>query len=488
MGFLRNSSYLSGLAFFALVSGLVPGQQAEKPKAPAQSRQSQQQSQDSPYVRLKLKNGNILEGRVLKESKDRILLQMGPGQTVDLPRDRILERKGLIRSKAAQQSTTNTVPGRDEWFLLHDAKGRSVGNLHVLLRSTPKGLHIEQQWTLYQAREKVLIHRIEECDKSFRPLSFQFREIVSQRSGEGFPRERLVRGRIQDETLFLEEADARGRTKRQLVFSSGTELPLTLKERLRRMGAGQKGTPLFEGPVFDTGDVVFEMRRYELQRGLPLAARFFGKKARTHNPPATRISWKEGGARHSEWVSREGRTLLIEASGVELVGEPINPGLGKALQQQSARKSLPRVFRVKGAELYAPDATWAFRLRGTAGTQAQILSPDGVTRAWSGWSRSPRANLRLEGIAELRLRNFLLSHEGWTQGKQRLVKRGRISIFETMVQDPKGEQAVLYFVPWEDGVLELGLQGPKGKALVALAGTWLGPLGSLQPPLAKPGR
>ncbi len=474
MGF-RHSSSILGLALLTLSAAPLPAQRPES------------QAQAKPYVRLKLKNGNVLEGRVLKESKDRILLQMGPGQTVDLPTDRVLQRKGLVRSKQAESSSTQAVPSRDEWFLLHDAKGHSVGNLHTLLRPTPKGLHIEQQWTLYQAREKVLIHRIEECDKNFRPLSFQYREVVSQSSGEGFPREHLVRGRIENESLLLEEADARGRSKRSLVFGAGTELPLTLAERLRQQSR-QKGTPMFEGPVFDTGDVVFEMRRYRIQRNLPLNPRFFGKQSRAHNPPATRLSWKEGGARHSEWWSREGRTLLIEASGVELVGEPISPKLGKALRGQSARESLPRVFQVKGAELYAPDASWAFLLRGSAGTQAQILSPNHDTRAWSAWVRSPNPKLRLEGLAELRLRNFLLSHSGWKQGKQRLIRQGPVSILETQVLDSKGQQAILYFVPWEDGTLELGFQGAKGKTLESLARSWLAPLGSLRPPLARPGR
>jgi hypothetical protein len=56
------------------------------------------------------------------------------------------------------------------------------------------------------------------------------------------------------------------------------------------------------------------------------------------------------------------------------------------------------------------------------------------------------------------------------------------------VKDPGGNVAFLYFVPWEDGTLELGIQGTQSKALESLARSWLGPLASLQPPLANPGR
>ncbi|HHI78509.1 MAG TPA: hypothetical protein ENK02_00865 [Planctomycetes bacterium] len=489
MGFFKTRFSLLLIAWgsMAILAGLLPGQAPSTPReesAPKAPKGAQETGKAAPYVRLKLKNGNILEGRVLGEAKGRILLRIGPGQTVDLPIERVAERRGMLPDKGSKdRPSAQAVPGRDEWFLLHDAVGRSVGSLHVLLRSQAGRLHIEELWTLYQGKEKVLIHRIEECDANFHPISFQFREVVTQRNGQGFPRERLVRGSIQDETLLLEEADARGRSKRKLVFSAGTQLPLSLKERLRQGGEGS-----FEGLVFDTSDVVFELRSYECAKGLPLSPRFFGSKSRPHNAPCRRIRWKESGARHSEWVSREGRTLLIEASGVELVGEPIPAALGKAMRGLSGRKALPRVFQVKGAELYAPDASWAFQQRGPAGTFARILSPDGSTSAWSRWTRSPRPDLALQGLAELGLRNFLLSHPGWTQGEQRLFREGRSRILETQVRDPKGRQAFLYFVPWEDGAFELGIQGKGGKALQTRARAWLDSLGSLRPALAKPGR
>ncbi len=416
---------------------------------------------------VKLQNGNELEGRILAESESSLTIRIGPGQEIEIPKTRIATYSRLSRPEdPAAEAVASPWHQRDSWFLLRNADGAYVGKLHMLVHARGgKGYALEQQWTFVDARIKTLVSRVENVDRSLAPRSFQYRETVVRRRDERVQRERLVRGEVRHEKLLIDETNPAGRQKRSIPFPAGNLFPMLVEELLRRGGADQAHS--FAASVFDPLDGTFELRRYSLVDGVP-----------SPTPPRAGASVRDAvvrliecdsrGRRRREWVARDGRILLAEVNGVNLVAEPVAAETGLRTRSFDKIRAVPTWRPFAGLELWLPAATWKFGREVERGRVLDLVVPIADASVRVCYLDSKTDEVLLLGAADDFVRRWLLD-EPWFKERSRdsLEIGGRACVRV----DGGGKAA--------DGKLRLGrvfvLEAPTGYLVVAAAApakTW----------------
>ncbi|GEM_PF-2741521 len=461
----------------------------------------------APQDRLLLRNGYMLEGRILKRDGETFRIELGPGQVVEIeaarvrkvlegPRPspgggregqdsegdggRIRGRKGGAEPrptrKAPRDEGRGSLPAdrgdeegkggaaiadwkvRDAWFRLRDETGKVLGTLFLCAQAGEAGgFHLEERWNFYEGGERTVVQRIEDLDPRGRTKSFLYRENVLRRGTTRSLGERLVRGRIEGERLFLDEVGPKGRVRRTLPFLRGNRLPLSFREEARQEGF-EEG--IRECPVYDPLEGVSELRSLGVRKRDPVARGLFREGEREAGR-ARRLEFRSPDRVRREWISAEGRVLLIEVNGVHLVAERIPSELGRRLVEPERMKAGPSVRSWAGFECRLPRATWSFAPGGRG--PVLVLRPP-VEGARVRWVLQPLADRRqlLPGAVEDGLRRFLLDHPGFEEKKRGSFQEGGEAWTEVLLESRRGGVARLFFRSFGASVVRLEILAEAG--------------------------
>jgi len=170
-----------------------------------------------------LRNGGVLAGTVVEETRDAVVLDLGAGR-ITVPRGsiRLLERGVQGRSAHA------TVTQRDEWFLvLH--RDKVVGWRRLVQIRQPRRVQVEERTVFFRpgGGDDVSIRRVEASDGAGRPLEFLLMESYGNRT-------ELTSGRVRDggrtRVQVLRDGTS---TARELDLPPGWMLGLTAWSRFQ---------------------------------------------------------------------------------------------------------------------------------------------------------------------------------------------------------------------------------------------------------------
>lgn len=417
-------------------------------------------AQDAGRDVVKLKNGNQLEGLILEEGAKSLSIRIGPGQEIEIPKSVIATYTRVSEAPGNDERPANRWHQRHAWFRLKDADGNLVGKLAIHVRPDDDGnLRLEQQWTFVERDTRTFLSRIETVDANLRPLRFQYRENLRPRNGENVLRERLLRGTVRNGKLELQEVLPGGRRERSIPFPPGNHFPMLVRELLRRGEA--KGAHSFSASVFDPVEGVFELRRYNLADGVPAPAAA-GTPGRAGL--ARLIESESSGRIRREWISPDGRILLVEVNGVHLVAEPVSEATAAALRAFDKEKALPAWRTFAGLHLWLPRATWSFGPELVRGKLLQLRSslPESDVKAW--FLPEPAGGTTLQMVAQNFLQRWRLDEPWFREKSQDLVELSGRSCIRI---DGGGKSAQgrlrrgrAYVLDAPSGYLVLSAQGP----------------------------
>jgi hypothetical protein len=125
-----------------------------------------------------LRNGRLLKGRVVSESRAFVVIDVGTGE-VKVPRRlvRLVER-GAVKRDVARQLTQ-----RDEWFLvLH--RDQLVGWRRLVHTEGPERVHVEERTVFFRpgGGDDVDIRRVEVSDRKGRPVEWLLSETYGRKT------------------------------------------------------------------------------------------------------------------------------------------------------------------------------------------------------------------------------------------------------------------------------------------------------------------
>lgn len=159
-----------------------------------------------------LAKGGTLRGTILSETPKEVVIQVGDGK-LTLARDRVARIERGPRLPAARRKV------REEWFLLQ--RGRDIVGWRSLTRiDEADRIRVEERLVFFGEKgEARSLHRLEECDRGRRPLSFLWAE---RRDGS----EQAVSGTMGERGLSLVFFRDGKRETRRVSLPEGWMLPL----------------------------------------------------------------------------------------------------------------------------------------------------------------------------------------------------------------------------------------------------------------------
>ncbi|MCA8970626.1 MAG: hypothetical protein KDC95_12610 [Planctomycetes bacterium] len=407
---VTTSPWYGSVRAIALVASLLVGHAAS-----AQSEGATRAANANDLVVLQ--NGNEFEGTIVADADTSLTIRIAHGQELEIAKSmvsKIVRRSHAIETDA-KEGTTSYWDGRNAWFHLRDELGRHIGKMHYYVRSTEDGgAQLEEQWTFVNEGRKSFMSRIEVLDANRAPVSFVFREAVSKLADERVLRERLVRGEVEDASLRIVEAGTDGRSTRTVPFPAGNSFPLAVAESVRR--GESDGAHEYAASIYDPLDGVFELRRYELQDGVP-APRKSNQVART---TATLIESKEHGRTRREWIATDGSILLVEVNGIHLVAEPVSEATAIATATYGRLIKRPRVATLGDLDVFLPRATWQLGRTVERGHCIELVPPIDVHVRVRWVEGDTTGTSILQSASESMLTAFRIDHESFRETGQEL--------------------------------------------------------------------
>lgn len=271
---------------------------------------------------VELKNGERLEGRVTTQVDGYVEIELRGGGTVGLGPTRIA---AVHRAAGgAAPDPVPVVPSRDDWFLLHDATGASVGWLRVSVGTTAAGeVRIAEEYEFVAGQRRYAITSLAIGDSALLPRSCYFRERIAEarvaflpvgtaagieQRSEHLLGERIVEATVTAKGLHVVRTDREGRRERLLDWPAGATFPLLLRERLR---ASSEPVAL-DVVSFDPGLEEFQART--LDGGRRRSVELDGRAL-----VVTEFADTTAVGRNAEWIDASARTLRRELAGPALV-------------------------------------------------------------------------------------------------------------------------------------------------------------------------
>lgn len=319
-------------------------------------------SQTEPASRLdviELKNGERFEGRITTEIDGYVEFQLDHGAMVGIARNRI---KAVRRGAGAEiAAVAVALDPRDEWFVLHDATGASVGWLHATVAIAGDGtVTASEEYEFGDGSRRIQVTSICTANSELAPQRCYYRErrsepvhgIVAPTVGGGTAQpdrivdERIVEARCQGDTLNVSRADGSGRHERQHDWSEGATFPL-----LARVLARNSGMEIAKGEMFDPATEEITLRGIAGAR--PRAVVLDGKHRRV-----TEIVESGTPVANAEWLDASMKTLRREIAGPALVAVPSN---ASDVRAKVGRATIPAALarETEGAfGLWVPNPFW----------------------------------------------------------------------------------------------------------------------------------
>lgn len=311
----------AALALFPLQ---VPPQNPKPIQKPTGARAVQSAEASSKRDVIHLVGGEVITGTILKQRGNYIEVRLDEGTVVGFERSRVTSiGKANAGAETEQQPM---LAGRDQWFLLHDAAGRSAGFMHGLVQNLEGGgVRVTEEWfftTGGQGRTQVTI--LEEADAELRPTkSFYHERVLS--AADRLVAERLLDAKVAGPKLVVQRRSLKGRSRQEYPFAVTTRFPLLYREQLRQ--EGERELIATRQQIFDARDGAF--RNWKVA-GVPRRkVEWEGRKMTVRE-----LKFERGGAPNTEWIDGEGRTLRREVNGAALVAV--------ATTEQRARRAVVR--------------------------------------------------------------------------------------------------------------------------------------------------
>lgn len=301
----------------ALLPLLLLACQDPSPPAPAAARRS--------IDVVELKNGDVLEGRVTTEVDGYVEIELDAGATVGVSRAQVLAVRRGVRQ---ERSLAAALPAADAWFVLHDARGQSVGWLHSTVTPAADGsVTVSEEFEFVQGRRRYQVTSLCTADAGGRPRTCYFRERIGDSTlatvrtfaGEPLPQaERALEERILEATclgdrLRVLRVDGKGRRERELPWSEQATFPL-LARTLARCQQNVVGPVV----MFDPAGEELVTRSCDGTRSRRVVL-----DGEAH--VVAELAESSAGGDNREWVdATSGRTLRRELAGPALVAVPSN--------------------------------------------------------------------------------------------------------------------------------------------------------------------
>ncbi|MCA8956239.1 MAG: hypothetical protein KDC87_09195 [Planctomycetes bacterium] len=324
----------------ALALALLLPQTPDAPVRPGAAQQDE----------IELTGGETIQGKIVQEVGNYIEVRIGPSTVVGFERSRIARiRRG---SAAGPTARPPALPARDDWFLLHDAEGRTVGYLHSAVQvQEDETVHLSEEWLFNGQRGTTRVTLLEVAEPNLRPRSCFYHERVLDRAGR-VRSEQLRLGKVNAERLVVETRSFKGVERKSYAFPAAMQLPLLYRERLRRLTGVQVHAT--QQNVFDvrTGEFCSceasagARKRVQL-RGAEVSVRELVVRNATHD--------------NAEWIDGHANVVRREINGPSLVAVRVDRA--RALAAEGSRAALGFGQAVAASKsgrlaLWLPSPTW----------------------------------------------------------------------------------------------------------------------------------
>ncbi len=317
---------------------------------------------------IRLASGEVLKGTITRETKDFIHIRIKKGMVIGIEKSRTIEIIRLTRNYGIERKGEEQPRLLEPYslgFFVFDWKGKAIGTRRAILKEerTKDGRwawRLEEKW-FFPKKDKgpLIIIRTEWFSPLLHPLKCFYREV----SGD---EDSMHIGRVAGNKLELEILSPRTRKKVSFPFTKGTMFPMMAKEiiKQREKNIRQVKTILVYDAMYDA------FRRMRIRSG--------GIRGPVHGPWG---DWgnvfvlleERQGKTFEEWVDGSGRTLYLEANGLDLRAvryekDKVRKGEAGLLD----RISFPRICKGRDPLLVLPDPGWKF----LPGKRERIVSKD----------------------------------------------------------------------------------------------------------------
>lgn len=272
---------------------------------------------------VELKNGDRLEGRIQQQLDGYVEIQLEAGATVGIS----IAQVAAIRRGTGVPAVATVAPvaPRNEWFLLHDGHGASVGWLHASVTIGPDGaVSMQEEYEFVEGRRRYQVTSLGTADPQLQPRSCYFRERVSEPSlgpallpggggfgvGDRIADERIVEATYRGSELLVVRLDRSGRRERTIDVPPGTTFPLLARTLARqRPGVAQRHS-MFDPATEDVTEGGIDAAR---ERRIVLDG---------ETMTVTEITEASASGRNHEWLDASFKTVRREIAGPSLVAIP----------------------------------------------------------------------------------------------------------------------------------------------------------------------
>lgn len=372
---------------------------------------------------IQLKNGNELEGRILKEIDDYIEIQLAEGTVMGIDRSMAA---AIIRAATAQreeepvEDDDQLYKRRDDWRVLHDGDGEPVGWLHeTLTRGEDGEYRIGEEWQFVNERRTTEMTFLEVLDANQQPVSCFYRERSRPRGATQVDAERIVMATVVDGKLEVARKSTHGKSTSEYERPVDLRFPLELRESLRHSGSSKDDAQGFD--IFDPREEQLLRRSYKV-----------GANRRVlHEGEVVTVNLLEtetSSGQNVEWMDGLGNSLRREVNGPALIALPSTEELARHHAKERVQR-FPKALQVSKDErfgMWLPNPSWVF---GEEEFEDRIIAGAAHMDAMVSMMRVDQlaAGLALESGAEAVLRWLRLLYPGLSEANKGMINLRGVS-------------------------------------------------------------
>lgn len=308
---------------------------------------------------VELKNGDVLQGRIVTQLDAYVEIELGAGATVGLSRAQIAR---IARGEGAPAGPVRgPIAPRSEWFVLYDAAGEAVGWLQAGISVDSDGVVlVSEEYEFSAGARRYQITSQVRASAALEPLGCYFRErigepvvaaalVPDQPTGrnERIVEERIQEGRCEGDRLVLSRLDRTGRSERSLPWSAGATFPLLARLQALHEHRSVPVTTMYD-PLHD------ELLTRGVDAPKVRAVRWDGAPRLV----TELVDDAVGALRNSAWYDERGGTLRRELAGPSLVAVR---SVAEAAQRAAGASRIASSFVVAAGGAFAcwlPNPSW----------------------------------------------------------------------------------------------------------------------------------
>lgn len=298
---------------------------------------------------IHLVGGEEFVGTILKQVGNYIEIKLDQGTIVGFERSRV----SSISRGAVQPAVTKSVLGpRDEWYLLHDAKGMSAGYMHSLVQVDKDGsAHISEEWYFTSRRGRIQVTVLETVDSDLQPRkSFYHERVLSD--DDRLVSERLLNAEVSGSHIIVQRRSLKGREEQKYRFAETAKFPLSYREQLRQSRETELVTANQE--LFDsrTGEFRIWNASSVPRRKVEIAGREVQVRELTLN---------DGTGANTEWIDAHHQVVRREVNGASLVAVRVSKARAlRAIVSRGPTGHDPAIVATETGDmaLWLPNPIW----------------------------------------------------------------------------------------------------------------------------------